>query len=368
MSPDGWEDVNRTAVVLFSSGSTGTPKGVKLSHHNIFCNISSLSKTINWSSKDRVPGNLPLFHSFGMAVSLWMPMYGNSEVAMIANPLDAGSMGRALRERKATVLFATPTFLQLYMRKCGSEDFRTLRLAVAGAEKLRDDIVERFREMTGLVIAEAYGCTELSPVVSVNIANSVTALGVEVARPGSIGQPIPGVCVKIVDPSTFKMLGEGEEGLLIVKGATVMQGYLNAPEKTAEVVRDNWYVTGDVARMDKDGFITITGRLSRFSKIGGEMVPHELVEREINDILQPDRRVIAVTGAPDGARGEKLVVFFCDQELVAPEQIVKELRARKIPNLWIPRSENFIKVPEMPLLGSGKLDIARLTAMANKKG
>jgi acyl-[acyl-carrier-protein]-phospholipid O-acyltransferase/long-chain-fatty-acid--[acyl-carrier-protein] ligase len=162
------------------------------------------------------------------------------------------------------------------------------------------------------------------------------------------------------------MLGEGEEGLLIVKGATVMQGYLNAPDKTAEVIRDNWYITGDVARMDKDGFITITGRLSRFSKIGGEMVPHELVEREINSILQPDRRVIAVTGAPDGARGEKLVVFFCDQELVAPEQIVKELRARNIPNLWIPKSENFIKVPEMPLLGSGKLDIARLTAMAHK--
>ena len=363
VSPGTWEDVHHTAVVLFSSGSTGIPKGVMLTHHNIFCDVMAVIRSIGWTRKDKVPGNLPLFHSFGMAVCLWMPIYSGAEVTMLPNPLDASGMGRVLRERKSTVLFATPSFLQLYMRRCGKEDFQSLRLVIAGAEQLRNDIADKFRDMTGLMIAEAYGCTELSPVVSINLANSLVELGVEVARRGSIGPPLPGVCVKIVDPSTFEMLPEDTDGLLIVKGAIVMKGYLGEPGKTSEVIRDNWYVTGDIARMDRNGFITITGRLSRFSKIAGEMVPHELVEREINNILLPDRRVVAITGAPDPERGERLIVFYTDSELIAPEQITRALRDRKIPNLWIPRTENFIKIDELPMLGSGKLDLGKLNSL-----
>ena len=162
-----------------------------------------------------------------MAACLWMPLYFGSEVTMIPNPLDASGVGQLLRERKCTVLFATPSFLQLYLRRCAGEDFKTLRLVIAGAEKLRDDIADKFHSMTGLVIAEAYGCTELSPVVSIDLAHCVQDLGVKVACRGSVGPSLPGICAKIVDPSTFELLPEETDGLLIVKGALVMKGYLD---------------------------------------------------------------------------------------------------------------------------------------------
>ena len=145
-----------------------------------------------------------------------------------------------------------------------------------------------------------------------------------------------------------------------------MKGYLNDPEKTAQVIRDNWYITGDIGHMDRNGFITLTGRFSRFSKIAGEMVPHELVEQEINAILSADRRVIAVGGAADARRGEKLLVFYCDDKLVDPGAVVKLLRERKVPNLWIPHADNFFKVDSLPMLGSGKLDLRKLAEMSRK--
>ena len=365
LSPGSWNDVERTAVVIFSSGSTGVPKGVMLSHHNINANVSSITKVIGWGRNDSVVGNLPLFHSFGMTVCLWMPLITGGESAMLNSPLDAVGVGEVMRRRKATFLFATPGFLQVYMRRCSGEDFSSLRLAITGAEKLRDDIADRFHNLTGLTIAEAYGCTELSPVVSINLANSRMELGVQVAELGSIGPPLPGICVKIVDPVTFELLPENTDGLMIVKGATVMKGYLDDPEKTAEVMHDGqWYVTGDIARMNRNGFITITGRMSRFSKIAGEMVPHELVEREINNMLRPEDRLFAVCGGSDTRRGERLLVFYTDPERLVPSEVVKALHKLSIPNLWIPKEENFVLLDKLPVLGSGKLDLSKLAEMA----
>ena len=365
LSPVTWNDVEKTAVILFSSGSTGIPKGVMLSHHNINADVASITKVIGWSRNDRIAGNLPLFHSFGMTVSFWMPVITGAEVTMLANPLDTTAMGEIMRKRRTTLLVTTPGFLQFYMRRCPAEAFSSLRLTITGAEKLRDDIADRFRKLTNLTIAEGYGCTELSPVVSINLANSRMELGAQVAELGSIGPPLPGICVKIVNPDTFELLPENTDGLMIVRGATVMQGYLDDSEKTAEVMRDGkWYVTGDIARMNRNGFITITGRMSRFSKIAGEMVPHELVEREINNLLRPDDRLFAVCGGSDTRKGERLLVFYTDPGRLDPAAVVRELNKLPIPKLWIPKEDSFVLLPELPVLGSGKLDLAKLAEMA----
>ena len=366
LSPGSWDDVHKVAVLIFSSGSTGNPKGIMLTHHNINGDVAAVIKTTDWHRSDRILGNLPLFHSFGMNTCLWLPMLTGARVVMIPNALDAKLASTVLREQQITVLMTTPGFLQIYMRGSKPEDFKSVRLTVAGAEKLRSDIADKYFEMTGLAIAEGFGSTELSPIVSINVATSVSDLGVKVAKRGSIGPALTGVCVKIVDPETFELREENCDGLLIVKGAIVMKGYLNDPVKTAEVIRDNWYITGDIGHMDRYGFITITGRFTRFSKIAGEMVPHELVEREINNILKPDRRIIAVGGANDARRGEKLLVFYCDEKAVNPGALVKELRERKIPNLWIPHADNFIKVDDLPMLGSGKLDLHRLAVLSRQ--
>lgn len=363
LSPVSHRDVYRTGVVIFSSGSTGIPKGIMLSHHNINSDLFSFIRIMNWRSSDKVVGNLPIFHSFGLTVCLWLPIVYSAEVVYIPNPLDALAVGQAIHDNKLTALMATPGFLQTYMRRCDPKDFASLRLVISGAEKLRNDIADKFQEMTGLAVAEGYGCSELSPVVSINVASSVLDLGTSVGKRGSIGTPMPGICAKIVDPDTFELRPPDVDGLLVVKGPTVMQGYLNDPVKTAEVIRDGWYLTGDIAHMNDRGYITITGRLSRFSKIAGEMVPHELLEKEINEIIHSETRCIAVCGAEDSKKGEKLVVIYSDRTL-DPQTIVRELRTRDLPNLWIPRPENFYYVEDIPMLGSGKLDFTELKKMA----
>ncbi len=365
ISPVSYRDVYRTGVVIFSSGSTGIPKGIMLSHHNINSDLFSCIRILNWRSSDKIIGNLPIFHSFGLIACFWLPIVYGAEVVYIANPLDAQAIGQAVRNNKLTLMLATPGFLQTYMRRCEATDFASVRLVISGAEKLRNDIADKFQAMTGLAIAEGYGCSELSPVVSINVASSILDLGTSAGKRGSIGAPMPGVCVKIVDPDTFELKPPDTDGLLIVKGPTVMQGYLNDPVKTAEVIRDGWYLTGDIARMSDRGYITVTGRLSRFSKIAGEMVPHELVEKEINEIIRSETRCIAVCGVEDSKKGEKLVVIYSDRT-VDPQAVVKELRARDLPNLWIPRPDNFYFIQEIPMLGSGKLYFTELKKAAAK--
>ncbi|MFA7232349.1 MAG: AMP-binding protein, partial [Victivallaceae bacterium] len=364
LSPVSYNDVHRTGALIFSSGSTGIPKGVMLSHHNINSNLFSFIRIMNWRDTDKVVGNLPIFHGFGLTVCLWLPITYGAEVVYIQNPLDAQAVGKAIKNNRLTLMIATPGFLQTYMRRCQPEDFASIRLVATGAEKLRNDIAEKFKEMTGLSVAEGYGCSELSPVVSINVSSSILDLGTSIGKRGSVGAAMPGICVKIVNPDSFdEIMPPNKDGLLLVKGANVMQGYLNDPEKTAEVIRDGWYITGDIAHMNERGYITITGRLSRFSKIAGEMVPHELIEKEINEILQTEERSIAVCGAEDSQKGEKLMVFYSDNNIV-PQNIVEQLRKRGLPNLWVPRPDNFIYIEHIPMLGSGKLDFATLKKMA----
>ncbi|MBR7121052.1 MAG: MFS transporter [Lentisphaeria bacterium] len=366
LSPLSAFELNNDAVLLFSSGSTGNPKGVRLSHHNLNINARSVANALTIDRGDLIVGNLPLFHSFGLNVCFWIPVRYGIPVSYIANPLDSMAVCRSIVERKATMLFATPSFLQKYLRRCTGEELASLRLIATGAEKLRDDIAQKVRDLTGgrLEVVECYGCTELSPVVSINLPLNASETGRRIGSRDSIGIPLENISVRILDPLSFTPVEPGEEGILCVKGSLVMQGYLNDEEQSAEVMTGEYYKTGDVAKMDENGYLHICGRLSRFSKIAGEMVPHELVEKTINELCACDSRVVAVCTIPDPVKGEALLVLYTPEMPFTPEKIVDQLRECSISNLWIPKVKNFHPVDQLPLLGSGKLDLARLRQIA----
>jgi acyl-[acyl-carrier-protein]-phospholipid O-acyltransferase/long-chain-fatty-acid--[acyl-carrier-protein] ligase len=269
-------------TLIFTSGSTGTPKGVMLTHHNIATNAEAVDQVIDPRPTDTILGIVPFFHSLGFTVTLWGPLLLDIRAAYHVSPLDARIVANLCRSRRATIMLATPTFLRGYVRRCDPEDLKSLEIVVGGAEKLPSALCETFQQRFGVRPVEGYGTTELSPLVSVNIPRSRSkSLDID-CKEGSVGRPVPGVTVKVVDPETFEPLPLGTSGMLLVKGPNVMKGYLGQPEETAKVIRDGWYVTGDIAMVDTQGFIHITGRLSRFSKIGGEMVPHVRVEETMH--------------------------------------------------------------------------------------
>jgi len=350
------------ATVIFSSGSTGTPKGVMLSHHNIISNIENVCQVIPVTPSDRIMGVLPFFHSFGFSISLWLPLVAGFGAVYHPNPMDAKTIGDTVQKYRATLLISTPTFYAGYMRRCSREQFSSLRYAIAGAEKLREQIAKDFKDNYGFDLLEGYGCTELAPVVSVNLPDVIDGDERQVGnKPGTVGHPIPGVAVKIIDPSTERPLPIGQEGLLLVKGPNRMLGYLGQPELTQQAMRDGWYITGDIASIDEDGFVRITDRLSRFSKIGGEMVPHVKVEEAINGILGNTASV--VTSIPDPQRGEKLVAFYTLNGMPTDE-LWEKLNQSDLPKLWIPKRENFYWIESIPLLGSGKVDLKNVKRLA----
>ncbi len=351
------------ATVIFSSGSTGVPKGVMLSHYNLISNLEAVEQVFWVTDKDRILGVLPFFHSFGTMGTLWMPLIGGFAVAYHPNPLDAKAVGDLVSKYKVTLMIATPTFYSTYLRKVPPEQFASLRFAVVGAEKLRDQVAKDFKEKYGLDLMEGYGATEMSPVVSVNMPDFDSGPNRKTARlkPGTVGHPLPGVAVKVVEPSTGEPLSTNQEGLLLVKGSNRMLGYLNQPQKTAEVFRDGWYLTGDVALVDEDGFIKVTDRLSRFSKIGGEMVPHLKVEEALMDLM--GEYACAVTSLPDEQKGEKLVVLYTKPDL-KPAELWEKLSQTGLPKLWVPKKDCFFQVEAIPQLGSGKLDLKGLRQQA----
>ncbi|NDH95691.1 MAG: acyl-[ACP]--phospholipid O-acyltransferase, partial [Planctomycetia bacterium] len=273
-------------TIIFTSGSTGDPKGVVLSVENVGSNVRAIADLLHVSPADTALGVLPLFHSYGYTTAFWVPLTLDPAVVYHTNPLDAKVVGRLAREFHATVLMATPTFLRTYIRRTDAEDFSTLEVVFGAAEKLTAEVSDAFERKFGVRPSEAYGATELSPLVAANVPPSRHVPGRPVdAREGTVGRPILGCVAKITDREGTAELPVGSEGLLWIGGPNVMQGYLDRPDLTAEVVKDGWYCTGDIARLDADGFITITGRQSRFSKIGGEMVPHVTVEEKLNDVL-----------------------------------------------------------------------------------
>jgi acyl-[acyl-carrier-protein]-phospholipid O-acyltransferase/long-chain-fatty-acid--[acyl-carrier-protein] ligase len=350
------------ATVIFSSGSTGVPKGIMLSHHNIVSNIEGIEQVIQFRPEDRIMGVLPLFHSFGFTGTLWLPLLAGFGAVYHPNPTDAKTIGETVKKFRATLFISTPTFYAGYMRRCSAEEFASLRYVIAGAEKLREPVASAYKEKYGIEILEGYGCTELAPVVSVNVPDIIHDGEKQVGnKPGTVGHPIPGVAVKVIDPDSGKPLPWGTAGMLVAKGGNLMLGYLGQPELTAEVMRDGWYVTGDIASIDEDGFIRITDRLSRFSKIGGEMVPHMKIEEVINEIL--GAASCAVTAIADPQRGEKLVAFYAANG-VSPQELWDKLNRSDLPKLWIPKRENLHPIASIPLLGSGKADLKKVKDLA----
>ena len=360
------------ATVIFTSGSTGDPKGVVLSHRNVLSNIHQFKQQVELSPDEVILGVLPFFHSFGYTVTIWGVYCLGFAGVYHFSPLDARVIGKLCQEHKATILLCTPTFFQGYLKRCEPAQFATMRLPILGAEKLKPEIAQQIRDALAIEPLEGYGCTELSPVVAVNTPNPQrTRDGREVAgnRPGTVGMPVPGTAIKTVHPETGADLPRGAEGLIHVRGPQVMTGYLNRPEATAKAVKDGWYATGDLGHLDADGFLKITGRLSRFSKIAGEMVPHEGVEAaliEAAGLRDLEAPAVAVTAIPDPKRHERLIVVHTEG-LRSPAEVCRVLAAGPMPKLWLPSPDDFMRVEVIPVIGSGKLDLRALRLLAEER-
>lgn len=352
--------LDETATVLFTSGSSALPKGVELTHANIRSNIEMVREVFPRSPADVVLGVLPFFHSFGYTVSLWFPLTAGLGAAYHPNPLDADAIGVLAAKHKPTILLGTPTFLMRYVQRVPAESFASLKLVVAGAEKLRGTIADAFEAKFGVRPYEGYGATELSPVAAVALPDVGPQKG---SKEASVGKPLPGTAMRVVDPETFAPLPYGTQGLLLVKGAHVMKGYLGEPKKTAEVLKDGWYATGDLAVIDRDGFVTLAGRLSRFSKLAGEMVSHVAVEEKLQQASGLPEQAFVVASAPDEKRGERLIVLYAGWEGDIDRLLAKAKEAG-LPPFWTPAASDFHRIEKIPLLGTGKLDLKAIKELA----
>ncbi len=349
------------AVLLFTSGSVGEPKGVVLSHRNLLGNVNQFGARIDLRANDKILGALPLFHSFGCTVTLWYPMIEGVSLVTYPSPLEVAKLAELIEEHSVSLLLTTPTFLRGYLRKATKAQLAPLKYVVTGAEKLPAKVAEAFEARFGKPVLEGYGLTETSPATNVNLPDAERPEGSRAPvlpnrRFGSVGLFIPGVAVRVTDPDTHEPLSLHSTGMISLRGPNIFEGYLDQPERTAAVLKNGWFTTGDLGRLDEDGFLYIEGRLSRFSKIGGEMVPHETVEDLVNKALghAEDERRIAIVGVPDEAKGEALVLLSSDPDIDLPALRAK-LTEAGIPALWIPKK--VVDVPEIPILASGKLDI-----------
>lgn len=355
--------VNDPLTIIFSSGSTGEPKGAVLTHFNLISNVRQIDQYLKLDGDDFVLVFLPVFHSFGY-LGTWLTLVMGLPSVFHPNPLDAAAIGEICEKCKVTFFFATPTFAQLYLRKCRPEQFGSIKNLYTGAEKLPDRVIKSYEKHFGITPAEGYGTTECSPVISINVNNyresGIMQIGI---KPKSVGQPLPGMAVKVIDPDTDEPVGFNKPGLLFVKGPNIMAGYLDQADLTSSVMKNGWYNTGDIVTIDQEGFITITDRLSRFSKIGGEMVPHGVIEDALQKASGEETRCFAVTGVPNDKKGEVLVVLHT----IAPEKVTGILQAVSeygLPNIFLPKKDYFVKVDDMPLLGSGKIDLRKLKQIA----
>ncbi len=363
---------DREAVLLFTSGSSGEPKGVSLTHRNVLANEIQFHSRLGMQPQQKILGCLPLFHSFGCTVTLWYPILAGLDLVTYTSPLDTKRLAELIHQRQVNLLLSTPTFLRGFMKRIEAEQLSSLKLVVTGAEKLPSSLADAFEEKFGIRPQEGYGLTETSPATNVNLPNLSSADDAELliasSRSGTVGHLLPGIAIRMTNAATEQPVSIDQQGLIWLRGANVFQGYLNNPKKSAEVLQNGWFLTGDVGRMDDDGFLIIEGRISRFSKIGGEMVPHETLETSIMRCLgietEAERR-IAVVGVPDAQKGEAIVLLSTMAGMALEQECIDlryKLMDEGIPSLWCPK--RIVKVKDIPILASGKLDIKGCEALA----
>lgn len=356
-------------AIVFSSGSTGDPKGVQLTHAQILMNAKQVLRHLEFlPDKDGLLCPLPLFHSFGLSTGLWLPLTSGVRTVVHPDPQDGRALAQLAAKHLPTALISTPTFCRGYMRRVEPKDFASLRFAVAGAEKCPADLRVAWKERYGFDMLEGYGCTELAPVVATNFLDYKDKVVRETLnRPGSVGRPIPGIEILIADPDErSKLLPPGQDGIIIVRSPSRMLGYLGRDDLTAKVFLHEGYDTGDIGHVDDDGFLFLTGRLARFAKIGGEMVPMDLVAERVREVLRVKcgdeiQVELTVASVPDETKGERLLLLATAWPL-APAALVEALS--DLPPLWRIRERDCHTVPAIPLTGTGKLDLQAIKTMA----
>ncbi|CAK0766449.1 acyl-(acyl-carrier-protein)-phospholipid O-acyltransferase / long-chain-fatty-acid--(acyl-carrier-protein) ligase [Gammaproteobacteria bacterium] len=338
-----------TAVILFTSGSEGVPKGVELTHNNLMANIHQMFVSLDVHDTDRVFNALPLFHSFGLSVGLFLPLTYGIFTYLYPSPLHYRIVPTMVYNQDCTLMFGTNTFLNGYAQKAHPYDFRRIRYLFAGAEKVQKATFDIYAQKFGVCILEGYGVTECSPVLSVNLPMTPCF--------GSAGQFLPGIEWKL-EP----IEGVSEGGRLFVRGPNIMKGYLNAEANSAFQALGGWYDTGDLVNVDQEGFVHILGRLKRFAKVSGEMISLTAVEDALAGAFPQYglRCQVAVISLPDESRGEVLIAVTNEPRMHIHE-ICAAVKARGLSNLCVPREIKVVK--EIPKLGTGKINHRELVKM-----
>ncbi len=349
--PKSHEEDN--VVILFTSGSEKDPKAVQLTHKNIAANVVDIFESLKFNDDDIMLGNLPLFHVFGYTTNFWLPLLQGLSVVTYPNPLEYKKVVQIIREEGATLMLGTPVFFNGYLRQSEPGELSSVRIAVAGADKCPEMLREGYNKKHGITLLEGYGCTETSPVISVNLPNA--------NKPGSTGKPLPTVKVKIADITSGEEVPRGQEGKLLTKGDHVMKGYFDDLEETSLRIKDGWYDTGDMGMVDEDGYVWHRGRLKRFAKIGGEMVSLVRVESVLTDLLPPDTDCCVVE-IPDYLKGAKIIAAITSS--IDEREMLKKMSA-ELPNLSLPKE--FLVIDELPKMGSGKINFRKVTEIVKEK-
>ncbi len=342
------------AVILFTTGSEKEPRAVMLSHDNIMSNIESLCHVFVFGPEDIFAGVLPLFHIYGLTTSFFMPLLSGSCVNTFPNPLEYQSVADGIRKNKDTIITATPTFLRGYCQKSEPGGLKSLRIIMSGGDKMTKSIRDSYSEKHGLEVLEGYGTTETSPVISVNTHDR--------NRFGSIGTPLPDVEVKIIDIDTEQELPIGQEGKIYVKGRLVMKGYFMDMEETSlRIHRGGWYDTGDIGKVDEDGFLWHRGRLKRFVKIGGEMVSLSSVENAVENYIGEEYQCCAVE-IPHLSKGADIIVAVTKK---VEDTDIKKALSSILPPIAVPKK--FVYFEELPLMGNGKVNFRMVEEMCRSR-